>query len=67
VKKSLHLQCDITTSLGQKVPAEQGCHMLNRKYNKLINFWQKIYENGKMFGNIYFSLQNGNFSAILIS
>jgi len=33
----------------------------------MANFWQKIFEIGNIFGNIYFSLQNGNFWAILIS
>jgi len=33
----------------------------------MANFWQKIPENGNIFGNIDFSLQNGNFLAILIS
>jgi len=30
-------------------------------------FWQKNYENGKIYVNIGFSLQNDNFLAILIS
>jgi len=30
-------------------------------------FWQKNFDNGHIFGNIDFSLQNGNFVAILIS
>jgi len=33
----------------------------------MANFWHKIYENGKIFGNIDFSLENGNFLTILIS
>jgi len=33
----------------------------------MANVWQKIFENGNIFGNIDFSLQNGNFLAILIS
>jgi len=32
----------------------------------MANFWQKVFENDNIFGNIYFSLQNGNFLAILI-
>jgi len=27
----------------------------------MANFWQKNYENGKMFRNLDFSLENGNF------
>jgi len=30
----------------------------------MANFWQKIYENGKLFGSIDFALENGNFLAI---
>jgi len=33
----------------------------------MANLWQKIFEIGNIFGNIYFSLQNGNFLAILMS
>jgi len=32
----------------------------------MANVWQKNYENGKTFGNTDFSLQNGNFLAILV-
>jgi len=40
--------------------------MLDVKYGKcLSNFWQKKNENGNIFGNIIFSLQNGkNFGNI---
>jgi len=42
--------------------------MLDKKYGKCLpNFWQKIFENGNMFGNIDFSFKNGNFLAIWIS
>jgi len=45
---------------------QQGCQLLDRKYGKcLSNLWQilgkKIFENGNIFGNMDFSLQNGNF------
>jgi len=33
----------------------------------MANFWQKIFENGKIFGKMDFLLQNGNFLAIFIS
>jgi len=33
----------------------------------MANFWQKKFENSNIFGNTDFSLQNGNFFAILIS
>jgi len=33
----------------------------------MSKFWQKTFENGKIFGNIHFTLQSGKFLAILIS
>jgi len=33
----------------------------------MATYWQKNFENGNIFGSIDFSLQNGNFGAILIS
>jgi len=42
--------------LNLKLTSGQGCQMLDRKYGKcLSNLWQKILENGKIFGNMDFS------------
>jgi len=51
--------------LNLKLTSDQGCQMLDRKYGKcLSNLWQKILENGKIFGNMDFSSRNGNIDFI---
>jgi len=42
--------------------------MLDRKYGKcLSNLWQKNFQNGNLFDNTDFSIQIGNFLAMVIS